>query len=111
MDGQGEGEGGGPGMGGPGQGQGGEAPERPHDTQTEKTKARSPLGKGKYVGAYSLKGEPPKGEAATEYAEVQQSYAEYALDSLKKQKIPAAQQDYVRGYFDALRLEKLGQTK
>ena len=98
-------------MGGRGQGEGGEAPERAEDTQTQKTKVRSPLGKGKYVGAYSLKGEPPKGEAAAEYAEVTQSYADYALDSLKKQKIPAAQQDYVRGYFDALRLEKLGQSK
>ena len=98
-------------MGGPGQGEGGEAPERAEDTQSQKTKARSPLGKGKYVGAYSLKGEPPKGEAATEYAEVQQSYAEYALDSLKKQKIPVSQQDYVRAYFDAIRLEKLGDKK
>lgn len=95
-------------MGGRGQGEGGEAPERPEDTGTEKTKARSPLGKGKYVGAYSLKGEPPKGEAAVEYAEVTQSYADYALDALKKQKIPASQRDYVRAYFDALRLEKLG---
>lgn len=107
-DGQGDGEGDGPGMGGRGQGEGGEAPERPEDTGTEKTKARSPLGKGKYVGAYSLKGEPPKGDAAVEYAEVTQSYADYALDALKKQKIPASQRDYVRAYFDALRLEKLG---
>ena len=98
-------------MGGPGQGKGGEAPERAEDTQSQKSKARGPLGKGKYVGAYSLKGEPPKGEAATEYAEVQQSYAEYALDALKKQKIPVTQQDYVRSYFDAIRLEKLGEKK
>lgn len=98
-------------MGGPGQGEGGEAPERPEDTQSQKSKARSPLGKGKYVGAYSLKGEPPKGQAAAEYAEVQQSYADYALDSLKKQKIPVSQQDYVRSYFDAIRLEKLGEKK
>jgi hypothetical protein len=42
---------------------------------------------------------------------VQQSYAEYALDALRKQKIPASQKDYVRNYFDAIRLEKLGEKK
>ena len=30
------------------------------------------------------------------------------LDTLKKQKIPAEQRDYVRAYFDAIRLEKAG---
>jgi hypothetical protein len=52
-----------------------------------------------------MKGDPPKGTAAAEYAEVQSSAADYALDSLKKQKIPAEQRDYVRAYFDAIRLE------
>lgn len=109
--GQGKGKGDGPGTGGEGQGQGGEPPERPEDTASQKSKVKTPLGKGKYVGAYSMKGDPPKGQAAAEYADVTQSYAEYALDALKKQKIPVSQQDYVRNYFDALRLEKLGQKK
>ncbi len=109
--GTGKGKGNGPGTGGDGQGEGGEPPERPDDTATQKSKAKSPLGKGKYVGAYSLKGEPPKGEAAAEYADVQQSYEDYALDALRKQKIPASQKEYVRNYFDAIRLEKLGQPK
>ena len=55
-----------------------------------------------------MKGDPPKGTAAAEYAEVQSSAADYALDTLKKQKIPAEQRDYVRAYFDAIRLEKAG---
>jgi hypothetical protein len=53
-----------------------------------------------------MKGEPPKGEAATQYAEVQRAYAEEALDALQQQKIPATQRDFVRDYFDSIRLEK-----
>jgi hypothetical protein len=53
-----------------------------------------------------MKGEPPKGEAATQYAEVQRVYAEEALDALQQQKIPATQRDFVRDYFDSIRLEK-----
>ena len=93
-------------MGGPGQGRGGEAPERGSDTGVERTKLPSRLGKGTYVGAYFMKGEPPDGEAATQYSEVQRAYAEEAMDALSKQKIPASQRDYVRDYFDAIRLEK-----
>jgi hypothetical protein len=72
---------------------------------------KSQLGKGKYVGAYTMKGEPPKGEAVSEYTELQSAAAEYALDALKKQKVPAAQRDFVRGYYDSLRIEKLGDRK
>ena len=72
---------------------------------------KSQLGKGKYVGAYTMKGEPPKGEAASEYSEVQSAAAEYALDALKKQKVPAAQREFVRNYYDSLRIEKLGEKK
>jgi hypothetical protein len=89
----------------------GERPETPADFDTEKSKVKSKLGKGTYVGSYFMKGEPPKGEAATQYAEVERAYAEEAMDALHKQKIPAAQRDYVRDYFDAIRLGKTGGSK
>ena len=101
-------------MPGPGQGEGeglGPRPENPADFDTEKSKAKSKLGKGTYVGSYFMKGEPPKGEAATQYAEVERAYAEEAMDALQKQKVPASQRDYVRDYFDAIRLEKTGKSK
>lgn len=63
----------------------------------------SKIGKGTYVGAYFMKGEPPKGQAAVQYAEVEKAYAEEAMDALQKQKIPAAQRDFVRDYFDSIR--------
>jgi tRNA U34 5-methylaminomethyl-2-thiouridine-forming methyltransferase MnmC len=95
-----------------GEGQGyGTRPETPADFDTEKTKVKSKLGKGTYVGSYFMKGEPPKGEAATRYSEVERAYAEEAMDALNKQKIPATQRDYVRDYFDAIRLEKTGKSK
>lgn len=95
-----------------GEGQGhGPRPETPADFDTEKTKVKSKLGKGTYVGSYFMKGEPPKGEAATQYADVERAYAEEAMDALNKQKIPATQRDYVRDYFDAIRLEKTGKPK
>ena len=89
----------------------GTRPENPAEFDTEKTKVKSKLGKGTYVGSYFMKGEPPKGEAATQYAEVERAYAEEAMDALNKQKIPASQRDYVRDYFDAIRLEKTGKSK
>lgn len=101
-------------MGGQGMGPGkgtGHRPESPDDTATDKTKVKSQLGKGQYVGAYFMKGEPPKGEAAAQYADVQRVYAEDAMDALQKQKVPAAYREYVRDYFDALRLEKAGGNK
>lgn len=95
-----------------GEGQGlGPRPENPAEFDTEKTKVKSKLGKGTYVGSYFMKGEPPKGEAATRYAEVERAYAEEAMDALNKQKIPASQRDYVRDYFDAIRLEKTGKSR
>jgi hypothetical protein len=90
---------------GPGKGFG-ERPETPADFETEKSKVPSKLGKGTYVGAYFMKGEPPKGQAAAQYADVQRAAAEEAMDALQKQKVPVAQRDYVRDYFDAIRLEK-----
>ena len=89
----------------------GTRPETPADFDTEKSKVKSKLGKGTYVGSYFMKGEPPKGEAATQYAEVERAYAEEAMDALQKQKIPASQRDFVRDYFDAIRLEKAGKPK
>lgn len=77
----------------------------------EKTKTPSQLGKGTYVGAYFLKGEPPKGQAAAEYGEVQRAYAEEAMDALQKQKVPAAYRDFVRDYFDAIRMGKTPDAK
>jgi len=50
-----------------------------------------------------MKGEPPKGEAAAQYAEVQRVFAEEAKDALQSQKVPAAQRDFVRDYFDSIR--------
>lgn len=95
-----------------GEGQGfGTRPETPAEFDTEKSKVKSKLGKGTYVGSYFMKGEPPKGEAAAQYAEVERAYAEEAMDALHKQKIPASQRDYVRDYFDAIRLEKTGKSK
>ena len=70
----------------------------------QRSKAKSQLGKGKYVGLYFMKGEPPKGTARAEYAEVQQAASAEAMNSLENQRIPAAQADYVRDYFDAIRL-------
>jgi hypothetical protein len=61
------------------------------------------LGKGQYAGLYFMKGEPPKGEAAAQYAEVQRVYAEEAMDALQNQKVPAARRDFVRDYFDSIR--------
>lgn len=90
---------------GPGRGTG-KRPESPDDVGIEKTKVPSQLGKGTYVGAYSMKGEPPKGTAAAEYSAVQQAYAEKAMDALSKQKVPATYRDFVRDYFDAIRTEK-----
>jgi hypothetical protein len=58
-----------------------------------------------------MKGEPPKGQAAAEYADVQRAYAEEVNDALQKQKVPAAQRDYVRQYFDAIRLERPANEK
>jgi len=89
----------------------GSRPENPAEFDTEKSKVKSKLGKGTYVGSYFMKGDPPKGEAATRYADVERAYAEEAMDALNKQKIPAAQRDYVRDYFDAIRLEKTGKSK
>ena len=62
------------------------------------------LGKGKYVGLYFMKGEPPKGKAHAAYVEVQNTAEKEAMDALENQRIPAAQKDYVRDYFDAIRL-------
>ena len=93
-------------FGGPGRGEGGSAPEKAGDTETQKTKVNSMLGKGKYAGAYSMKGEPPQGEALTEYSEVQRAASTEAMDALSKQKVPATHRDFVRDYFDAIRIDK-----
>ena len=93
-------------FGGKGRGEGGSAPEEPGDTSSQKTKVNSQLGKGKYVGAYSMKGESPQGAALTEYAEVQRVAADEAMDALSKQKVPATHRDFVRDYFDAIRIDK-----
>jgi hypothetical protein len=96
-------QGNGPGMGGPGQGEGGVAPETPGDTGLEKTKIPGQLGPGRIVGAWTTKGEPPKGEARVEYEQVVESAAEEAMDALSKQRVPATQREYVRDYFEAIR--------
>ena len=70
----------------------------------QRSKAKSQLGKGTYVGLYFMKGEPPKGTARAEYVEVQAAASEEAMNALENQRIPASQRDYVRDYFDAIRL-------
>jgi hypothetical protein len=55
------------------------------------------------VGQWYTRGEPPRGVATVEYAEVQQAYAEEAMEALPTQKIPKDKQDLVRDYYDALR--------
>ncbi|MBI4563786.1 MAG: hypothetical protein HY716_03715 [Planctomycetes bacterium] len=72
----------------------------------EKTKLPSQLGQGVYVGAYTMKGDPPKGEAAAQYAEVQAAYAREAMDALSNQKVPASYRDFVREYFDSIKGER-----
>jgi hypothetical protein len=59
------------------------------------------------VGAYFMKGEPPKGQAAAQYEDVQRVYAEEVMDALQKQKIPPNRRDYARDYFDGIRLQKI----
>lgn len=52
------------------------------------------------------RGDPPKGVATAEYSDVQAAYADEAIDSLSRQKIPTDKQDYVRDYFDSIRGSK-----
>jgi hypothetical protein len=101
---QGKGEGNGPGMGGPGQGQGGKAPENPHDVGLTKDRIKSQLGKGVIVGSWFTTGEPPSGKALAEYSDAQRTYSEEAKEALSKQKVPAEYQNYVRDYFDSIRV-------
>lgn len=68
-----------------------------------KEKIPGKIGKGKIVGSWVTRGDPPKGVATAEYAEVYEAYSEEAFDSLSRQKIPASRRDYVREYFDAIR--------
>lgn len=97
------GQGEGKGSGKRGQG-GGMVPEAPDDTGVNASKVSGKLGKGTYVGSFFMKGEPPKGRTAVEYAEVERAYSEEAMDALSKQRIPADRRDYVRRYFDAIRM-------
>ncbi len=93
-------------MGDRGIGQGGKAKENPSDTGFDKSRVKSQLGKGKMVGSWFSKGEPPSGKALTEYSEAQQSSSEEAKDALSKQKVPAEYQNYVREYFDSIRVQE-----
>jgi hypothetical protein len=98
-----KGKGSGSDTGGEGQGRGGDPGEKATDTGLVKTRLRGEIGKGKIVGAWTVKGEPPKGQVRAEYEEAAESAAEEAMDALSKQRVPAAQRDYVRDYFDAIR--------
>jgi hypothetical protein len=62
------------------------------------------MGKGKIVGSWFMKGEPPKGTASAEYSEVQRAAAEEAQEAMSKQKVPSEYRDYVREYFDSIRV-------
>lgn len=55
------------------------------------------------VSSWVTRGDPPKGTATAEYAEVHQVASEEAMDTLSKQKVPPSKRDYVKQYFDAIR--------
>ena len=93
-------------MGKAGVGEGGKAPEEKTDTDLEKQRVKVPIGKGKIVGLWFTPGGAPKGQAAAEYAEAHAQFSQEAMDSLHQQRIPRSSQEYVRGYFDAIRLQK-----
>jgi hypothetical protein len=77
----------------------------------KREKISGKLGKGVIVSSWVTRGEPPKGVATAEYAEVHQAYTEEAVEALSRQKIPNAKRDYVRGYFDAIRGERTSTTE
>jgi hypothetical protein len=83
---------------------GGRREEAPGDLGFDKDRIKGKLGKGKIVGSWFSKGEPPSGEALTEYSNAQRTYSEEAKDALSKQKVPAEYQNYVREYFDSIRI-------
>lgn len=95
----------GQGLGGPGKGRGGKSHENPHPTGLEKTKIPGRMGRGKVVGYYTIRGEPPEGKAGVEFRRLASEAREEALEALGRQKIPASARDYVRDYFDAIRGE------
>lgn len=88
----------------PGGAPGGNRNERPEDLGFDKDRIKGPLGKGKIVGSWFTTGEPPSGKALTEYSDAQRTYSEEAKEALSKQKVPAEYQNYVREYFDSIRI-------
>lgn len=95
----------GKGTGGEGQGRGGNPPEKQYPTGLEKKRIPGQIGKGKIVGRYSVKGEPPEGKAKAEFRKIASEAREEALEALSRQKVPSSYRDYVRDYFDAIRGE------
>lgn len=93
-------------MGGPGKGKGGR-PESPEgDVAFEKEKVKGKLGKGEIIGSWFVKGEPPKGEAASEFADVATEAAQESDSALEKEEVPLGYQKFVRDYFDAITPKK-----
>jgi hypothetical protein len=84
----------------------GERKENPTDAGFEKDRVKSQHGKGKakVVSTWFDKGEPPKGQAQVEYEAVQSAASAEANDAVSKQKIPPAYRNYVRDYFDSIRV-------
>ena len=71
-------------------------------TQFEKSKVKGQLGKGPILGAFTVKGLPPKGNTNVEYSDVVTRYKEAAEEALDKERIPANYRDLVRNYFESI---------
>ena len=71
-------------------------------TQFEKSKVKGQLGKGPILGAFTVKGLPPKGNTNVEYSDVVTRYKEAAEEALDKERIPANYRDLVRDYFESI---------
>lgn len=93
-------------MGGPGKGKGGRQESPPGDVAFKKEKIKGKLGKGEILGSWFVKGEPPKGEAASDYANVATEAAQEMDSALEKEDIPLGYQKVVRDYFDAITPKK-----
>lgn len=93
-------------MGGPGRGKGGRPEAPPGDVAFEKEKIKGKLGKGDILGSWFVKGEPPKGEARTEYEAAATEAAQEMDSALEKEEVPLGYQKMVRDYFDAITPKK-----
>ena len=68
----------------------------------EKSRVKGQIGKGPILGAFLIKGLPPKGESNVGYQDAVTNYKAAAEEALDKERIPANYRDLVRDYFDAI---------